>query len=147
MIRATGARFGLHMISAVSPKGQLRFMVIEGKAASKQFCEFIRRLVYDSSRPIFLIVDGHPVHRRARVKRFVRSLGGKIELFFLPPYSPELNPDEPVWHDLENNGIGRMAISGARDTKQKMLGRLKRMQRMPELIRSFFRAPTTSHAL
>ena len=147
VIRVTGARFGLNMISAVSPKGQLRFMVIEGKVAGKQFCEFIRRLVYNSSRPIFLIVDGHPVHRCARVKRLVQSLGGKIELFFLPPYSPELNPDEHVWNDLKNNGIGRMAISGARDMKQKVVGHLKRMQRMPELIRSFFRAPTTSYAL
>ena len=146
VIRVTGSRFGLNMIPAVSPKGQLRFMVIEGKVAGKQLCEFIRRLVYNSSRPIFLIVDGHPAHRRAPLKRFVRPLGRKIELFFPPPYSPELNPDEHVWNDLKNNGIGRMAISGARDMKQKVVGHLKRM-RIPELIRSLPRAPTTSYAL
>lgn len=90
---------------------------------------------------------GHPVDRCTRVKRFVQSLGGKIELFLLPPYAPELNPDEPVLHDLKNNGIGCMAISGARDMKQKMVAHLKRMQRMSELIRSFLRASTTSYAL
>jgi transposase len=147
VVRVTGARFGFNMISAVSPKGQLRFMVVDGKVAAQQFCEFIRRLVYNASRPIFLILDGHPVHRSAKVKRLVESLGGKIELFFLPPYSPELNPDEHVWNDLKNNGIGRMAITGPGDMKQKVVDYLKRMQRTPELIRSFFQAPTTSYAL
>ncbi len=90
MVRVTGARFGCNMISAVSPKGQLRFMVVEGKVAGRQFCEFIRRLVYNASRPIFLILDGHPVHRSAQVRRLVESLDGKIELFFVPPCSPNL---------------------------------------------------------
>jgi len=146
VVRATGARFGFNMISAVSPKGQLRFMVVEGKVASAEFCEFLRRLVHNAQRPIFLILDGHPVHRSARVKQLVESLEGKLELFFLPPYSPELNPDEWVWNDLKNNGIGRMAITGPDDLKRIVFDYMRQMQRFPELIRSFFRAPTTSYA-
>jgi len=146
VIKVTGARFGFNMISAVSPKGQLRFMVVDGKVAAKQFCEFLRRLIFKATEPIFLILDGHPVHRSVKVKRLVESLKGKLQLFFLPPYSPELNPDEWVWNDLKNNGIGRMAITGSDDMKQKTVGYLKLMQRTPTLIGSFFQAPTTKYA-
>jgi transposase len=146
VIRVTGARFGFNMISAVSPKGSLRFMVVEGKVAGKQFCEFLRRLTFKAPKPIFLILDGHPVHRSARVKQVVKSLKGKLQLFFLPPYSPELNPDESVWNELKNNGIGRMAITGPEDMKRKTVTYLKSMQRFPELIRSFFQSPTTQYA-
>jgi transposase len=146
VIKVTGARFGFNMISAVSPKGNLRFMVVEGKVAGKQFCEFLRRLSLKAPRPIFLILDGHPVHRSAKVKKLIESLKGRLQLFFLPPYSPELNPDEWVWNELKNNGIGRMAISGPNDMKRKTVDYLKNMQRFPELIRSFFQAPTTLYA-
>jgi transposase len=146
VIKATGARFGFNMISAVSPRGILRFMVVEGKVGGRQFCEFLRRLVYKVPKPIFLILDGHPVHRSAKVKNLVTSLKGKLQLFFLPPYSPELNPDESVWNELKNNGIGRMSITGPDDMKQKTVDYLKAMQRFPELIRSFFQSPTTRYA-
>ena len=146
VIRVTGARFGFNMISAVSPKGSLRFMVVEGKVASKQFCEFLRRLTFKAPKPIFLILDGHPTHRSAKVKKLKESLQGKLQLFFLPPYSPELNPDEWVWNELKNNGIGRMSISGPDDMKRKTVSYLKNMQRFPELIRSFFQSPTTRYA-
>ena len=146
VIRTTGARFGFNMISAVSPKGQMRFMVVGGGIAAKQYCEFLRRLVFKAKRPIFLIVDGHPVHRSVRVKHFVESVKDKLQLFYLPSYSPELNPDEFVWNDLKNNGIGRMALTGPDQMKQKALSHLKFLQRNPVLIRSFFQAPKTKYA-
>ncbi len=86
------------------------------------------------------------MHRSAKVKRFVESQKGKLEVFFLPPYSPELNPDESVWNDLKNNGIGRMSIIGPDDMMQKVVDYMKGMQRAPELIRSFFQAPDTRYA-
>lgn len=146
IVRVTGARFGFNLLSAVSPKGQMRFMVMQGKVNAAQFCEFLRRLAYKAERPIFLILDGHPVHRSAKVKRFVESQKGKLRIFYLPPYSPELNPDESVWNDLKNNGIGRMSIIGSDDMKQKVVDYMRGMQRTPELIRSFFQAPDTRYA-
>jgi len=146
IIRTTGARFGFNMISAVSPKGQMRFMVVEGRVAAKQFCEFLRRLVFKTKKPIFLILDGHPVHRSAKVKNLVESMKTKLQIFFLPPYSPELNPDEHVWNDLKNNGIGRMLIAGPDDMKLKVVSHLRFLQRNPVLIQSFFQAPTTKYA-
>ena len=146
VIERTGARFSLNMISAVSPRGQLRFMVVSGRVATPQFCEFLRRLVQGMERKIFLIVDGHPVHRSAKVRKLTESLKDKLELFHLPPYSPELNPDELVWNELKNNGIGRMKITGPDDMKRKIISHLRWMQKTPVLIRSFFHAPTTQYA-
>ena len=124
----------------------MRFMVVEGRVAAKQFCEFLRRLVFKAERPIFLILDGHPVHRSARVKNLVESIKDKLQLFYLPPYSPELNPDEHVWNDLKNNGIGRMLLKGPEDMREKVVSHLRFLQRNPVLIQSFFQAPTTKYA-
>ncbi len=121
-------------------------MVVAGKVTAAEFCEFLRRLAYHAPRPIFLILDGHPVHRSAKVKQLVATLGGTLDLFFLPPYSPELNPDESVWNELKNNGIGRMAITGPDDLKRRLIEYLRQMQHFPALIRSFFHAPSTSYA-
>ncbi len=146
IVRVTGARFGFNLVSAISPKGQMRFMVVQGKVNAAPFCEFLRRLVFKAQKPMFLILDGHPVHRSAMVKKFVETQKGKLRIFFLPPYSPELNPDESVWNDLKNNGIGRMSITGPDDMMHKVVDYMKGMQRTPELIRSFFQAPDTRYA-
>jgi transposase len=146
VVKVTGARVGFNMISAVSPKGQLRFMVVPGRVAAAQFCAFLRRLMFRAPRPIFLILDGHPVHRSAAARRFVASLRGTLQLFFLPPYSPELNPDEWVWNDLKNNRLGRMSIAGPAHLKQSAVDHLRQLQRTPALVRSFFQAPTTRYA-
>jgi transposase len=146
IVRVTGARFGFNLISAVSPKGQMRFMVVQGKVNGAQFREFLRRLVFKAERPIFLVLDGHPVHRSAQVKKVVESLAGKLEIFYLPPYSPELNPDESVWNELKNNGIGRMSVVGPDDMLRKVVDYMRAMQRTPNLIKSFFQAPETRYA-
>lgn len=146
VVRSTGARFGMNLISAVTPKGELRFMIVQGKLRAGGFIEFLRRLVHGAVRPIFLIVDGHPVHRAAAVKKFVASLEGRLRLFFLPPYSPELNPDEHVWNDLKNHGVGPTMILGPDDLKSKVLSYLRSLQKTPEKIRSFFQAPETRYA-
>ena len=96
VVRATGQRFSLNMISAISARGELRFMVVRGGVGAGVFITFLKRLVHGQRRPIYLIVDGHPSHRAKKVKSYVESLQGKLRLFFLPPYSPELNPDERV---------------------------------------------------
>jgi len=146
VVKVTGARFGFNMISAVSAKGQLRFMIVRGKVATTQFCAFLRRLVFRAPRPIVLILDGHPVHRSAAARRFVASLKGTLQLFFLPPYSPELNPDEWVWNDLKTNRLGRMSVVGPDHLKQSAVYHLRQLQRTPALVRSFFQAPTTKYA-
>lgn len=146
IVRVTGQRFSLNMISAVSPKGSLRFMVVKGGVGARVFIQFLKRLMQGRRRPVYLIVDGHPAHRAKLVKNYIESLGGRLKLFFLPPYSPELNPDELVWNDVKNNGVARSIVNGPRDLHRVVVGRLRFLQKTPERVRSFFQAPETKYA-
>jgi len=146
IVMTTGQRFGLNMLSAVSAKGLLRFMVTQGRVGGQQVCEFMRRLMHRAKRPIFLILDGHPMHKSRLVKQCEQSFGGKLKLFFLPPYSPELNPDEQVWHDLKSNGIGRSEILSREDLERKVVAHLEALRGLPQKVRSFFQLPMTRYA-
>ena len=96
IVKATGARFGINIISAVSARGKMRFMTVKETVKADIFIEFLKRLIYNQEQPIFLILDSHPVHHATKVKEFESSTNGKLRLFYLPSYSPELNPDEQV---------------------------------------------------
>jgi transposase len=140
------AKFGCNVLLYIALGQFQQRSMTKAPVAAQQFCEFLRRLVIKAEKPIFLILDGHPVHRSAKVKNLVESIYGKLQIYFLPPYSPELNPDEHVWNDLKNNGIGRMLVAGADDMRRKVISHLKFLQRNPVLIQSFFHAPTTAYA-
>ena len=99
-VKKTGKRFGLNMISAVSSAGEMRFMTIKGRMNGEVFILFLKKLILDVKCPVYLIVDGHPIHKSKKVKEFVNSTEGILKLFYLPPYSPDLNPDELVWNHL-----------------------------------------------
>lgn len=146
VVRTTGARFGLNMISAISPRGEMRFMIVKGRMSAAKLCKFLERLLHKARRPIFLIVDGHPIHRAAVVNRFVASTKGRLRLFCLPPYSPELNPDELVWNNLKNHGIGRRSITGPDHLRNVVIGHLRSLQRSPRMIRAFFQEAHTRYA-
>jgi transposase len=146
VVKATGQRFGINLISAVSPRGELRFMTVTGRMNAGKFIDFLKRLLHNARRPIFLIVDGHPTHRARKVLQFVKSQDGKLRLFFLPPYSPELNPDELVWNTLKNHGVGRRVITSRQQLRQIVLGYLRSLQRTPDMIRRFFREPHVCYA-
>ena len=146
IVSSTGARFGANLISAVSARGQLRFMFTKGRVTASVFIEFLKRLLVNASRPIFLIVDGHPTHKAKVVQRFVDEQRGRLKLFYLPPYSPELNPDEYVWNDLKNKCLGRKLITSRPQLKQETLRHLRKLQKMPDLVKSFFCSPTTMYA-
>ncbi|MCQ4319232.1 transposase [Stutzerimonas stutzeri] len=72
------------------------------------FIGFLKALMKDAETPVFLILDNHPVHHARRVREYVESLSGRLKLFFLPPYSPELNPDEPAgWGYIKYHHVYR----------------------------------------
>jgi len=146
IVSSTGARFGLNMISAVSAQGEFRFMVVKGRVASAQFIEFIKRLIQGTKRMIFLIVDGHPSHKSRKVANYIKTIKKRFRLFFLPPYSPELNPDERVWNDLKNNGVGRQAISSPEQLHGAVISHLRFIQKSPDRVRGYFNNETTKYA-
>lgn len=146
IVSTTGARFGMNLISAVSRTGQLHFAVVEGRVTAEVFVEYLKRLIHGRKHPVFLIVDGHPTHKSVMVRKFVESVGTRLRLFFLPPYSPELNPDELVWNDLKHHTLGRKVIAGPDRMKKEVLARLRWMQKTPKHVASFFHAPETRYA-
>lgn len=146
VVRTTGARFSLNVISAISARGNLRFMVVGGRVASEQVCEFLGRLMYRARRPVYLILDGHPMHKAKRVMECAAGYGGKLRLFFLPPYSPELNPDELVWQDLKTNGVGKASITSAEELHDRVSIHMETLKGLPRKIRAFFQAPHTKYA-
>lgn len=146
VVTATGARFSVNMISAVSPRGDFRFMVVEGSVNSSVFVEFLKRLMTGSKRKLFLVVDGYSAHKSKITKEFIESTDGKLELFYLPPYSPELNPDELAWNTLKNGIIGRSTVQSKDELKSKVVGGLRKIQKSPEMVKSFFQHEKTKYA-
>lgn len=146
VIRHTGKRFHMNMLSAISAKGELRFMTSRKRISAALFVEFLRRLIMNYPRKIFLIVDGLPAHKAKSVRRYLDTVKDRIRLFFLPPYSPEINPDELVWNDVKNNGVGRALIQDATDLARAVNSRLRLLQRNPDKVRSFFQMDTTRYA-
>ena len=146
VVTTTGARFGMNLISAISPRGQMKFMVVKKRVNAGVFIDFLKRLVHGHDKKIFLIVDGHPSHKAKKVERYVASLKGQLRIFLLPPYSPELNPDELVWNDLKNNCIGKKPSFSLDQLKRNVIGHLRSLQKKPRKIISFFHAPTTPYA-
>jgi transposase len=131
VVITTGERKSVNMVSAISPRGELRFRVQEGKMNAGKFIDFLRALLDSVPGKIFLIVDGHPVHKAKKVSEFVKEKAdGRLSIFFLPPYSPDLNPDEWVWNNVKNDRIGRSVIMSADDLKAKAIGALRRLQKV-----------------
>jgi transposase len=146
VVSSTGARFGLNLISAVSAQGEFRFMTVKGRVGAAKFIEFLKRLIHNAERMIFLIVDGHPAHKAKMVMRFIESVKHRLQLFFLPPYSPELNPDERVWNDLKNNAVGRKFINSPKELNKAVISHLRLVQKSPDRVRSYFQNETTRYA-
>jgi transposase len=105
VVKKTGNRFSINMISAISNRGDLKFMIIQGRFNSKVFIDFLGRMLKGERQKIFLIVDGHSAHKSKMVKDWISKRPDRLEIFFLPPYSPELNPDEYLNQDIKTNTV------------------------------------------
>lgn len=146
VVRTTGARYRLNMLSAVNRRGKMRFMIEAKGLNADVMCRFLDRLMAGQKRRVFLILDGHPIHKSARLARKVTAFDGRLRLFLLPPYSPELNPDEGVWREVKGHRLGRAGIFGFADLKSKALGALRHLARRPDKVRALFRTHTTIYA-
>lgn len=147
VVSSTGARFGLNMIGAINTRGQVRFMVVNGTINADRICDFLRRLMHGHENPVFLIWDGHPTHRAKKVQKFVESFNGRLEIFFLPSYSPELNPIEQVWNNVKSHGVGRKVLFGPDQLKAAVNNQLRRLQKLRNIVLSFFRHPDCAYIL
>ena len=147
VVLSTGSRHGMSLISAITSKGHMRFMIKEkGGVNSDVFIEFLKRLLAGVKRPIYLIVDRGPAHISKKTREFVKTLGDNFKLFYLPPYAPDRNPDELVWKHLKADTTGRMVTTGKADFKSKVVSSMRSLQRNAKKIRSFYQKPSLKYA-
>ena len=146
VVQSTGRRFGLNMISAISARGDMRFMTVDGRFNSDVFLLFLKKLILDTKTPVYLIVDGHPMHKSKKVRDFVHSTEGILKLFYLPPYSPNLNPDELVWNHLKYHCVGKLLIKTKKELQSSVKHYLKSLQKRLKIIKSFFQKPSLKYA-
>jgi transposase len=144
---ATGARYSVNMISAITAKGEIHFDLFDGSMNSERFIEFLKKLLADVTGPVFLVVDGASYHRSNAVKKFVESTEGRLRLFQLPAYSPQLNPDEWVWNNVKNTQIGRKIVTRKSDLTDNAWNSLQRLKDLPQLVRGFFHDPNLAYIL
>ena len=138
VVRATGQRFGCHMLSAITNKGGLSFMVFQGKFKTPVFVAFMQRLLKQVAGNIYLIVDGHPVHRSGAAKRFVDQHKQRLRLIRMPGYCPELNPDELLNQDVKTNGLGKNRPTNRTELLAIVRSHLYRRQKQPQVITNLF---------
>lgn len=146
VVKTSGARQSIHAISALSNKGGFWYHVFEGKFNATKCIECFKRFLRDRQSPVILIVDGHPVHKSKKVQDYIESLEGQIELVFLPPYAPDLNPDELVWNQMRNVGTTKRPLKKGESLKNRAILDLENIKRNKKLVRSFFNEDTVSFA-
>jgi transposase len=146
VVEKTGQRFKFNLLSVINNKGEMRFMLTESMVDNALFVEFLKRMLTGQKQPVFLILDGHPVHRSRAVKEFAVSTEGRLRIFYLPAYSPQLNPDEQVWNDVKHRRVGRLAPRNKDQFRAAIRSAMAALQRLPRIIRSFFQLPDTCYA-
>jgi len=145
VVRGTGNRKSVNMVSAVSPRGKLYFSFLEGNTNAETFTAFLGDLLHDIGGKVFLVVDGHSAHTAKATKHFVAARADRIELVFLPPYSPELNPDEWVWKNVKHDNAGRLAARTAAELRAGVTKAVARLQSIPDIILGFFKDPDLAY--
>jgi transposase len=146
IIPRLAARFSQSMISSLTNRGKLRFMVYDGALNAGIFLRFLKRLVRGAQRKIFLIVDNLRPHRARIVTAWVAANSDKIELVYLPPYAPEHNPDEFVNNDVKQAMARRRAPKDKAELKRGLTSYMRGLQKRPDKVRAFFQAPTVRYA-
>jgi transposase len=145
VVAGSGRTRSISMVSAISPRGELHFQVHETWIKQEEFLEFCKMLVADAGRPVFLIMDNSQVHRAKILKEHAAQSNGMLTLFFLPPYSPDLNPDEWVWKNVKHDNLGRASVKSETELAEFAHVALAKLKALPEKVRSFFGDPALGY--
>jgi transposase len=146
VLQTSGQRQSLNVISAVNARGEFWAATYAGKLNAEAFVAFLENFMKGRTGNVFLVVDGHPAHKANLVTEYVASLGGRLELHPLPPYAPDLNPDEFVWSHMKTNGVSKKPLQKNESLKDRIEEDLLAIQANPTLVRSFFCAESVVYA-
>jgi transposase len=131
--------------SAVSAKGGFWFCTYAGALNADLFVVLLRKMMRHRKRPVHLVLDGLPAHKKACVREYVESTKGKLTLHFLPGYAPDLNQDELVWSHVKRTGVARRPLQKGEKLEEKIIEQLSEIQNQPDLVRSFFEVSSVAY--
>lgn len=146
VVKTSGQRQSINAMSALSNKGGFWYHLYAGKFNSDKFIECLNDFMKHRKKPVFMIMDGHPVHKSKKVREFVASLNGRLSIYLLPPYAPDLNPDELVWHQMRHLGTSKKPLKQGEALKQRAENDLLSIKNNKSLLKSFFQHPSVSFA-
>jgi transposase len=145
VVQDSGDRFSVNMISAVSPRGDMKFRTFEGRMNEDKYLEFLTDLLHDTCTLIIVIADNASYHSGKFSKKCAKKSDGKVTLFYLPPYAPQLNLDEQVWNHGKAR-LGKMFIETKGHLVDEVRNVLRSIQMCRDLILSFFQLKDTTYA-
>ena len=145
IVHRPGQRQSVSAASAVGARGEFWFCTYAGGLNGELFIDLLRQLMHRRKRPVRLILDGLPAHKRSIVRDYVASTKGKLSLHFLPGYAPDLNPDELVWSHVKRTGTARRPLQKGEALRARIDSQLATVRDDPSLVRSFFQAPSVAY--
>ena len=146
VVETSGQRQRINVISAVNARGEFWATTYDGKLDAESFVAFLADFMKGQSGTIFLVVDGLAVHKSKLVEKYLAELGGRLELQPLPPYCPDLNPDEYVWSHMKNNGVSKKPLKRNESLRKRVEEDLRNIHKNAPLVRSFFGAKSVLYA-
>ncbi len=145
VVHRPGQRQSISAASAVNANGAFWFCTYEGALKADLFVLLLRKLMRGRRKPVHLILDSLPAHKTAAVRDYIASTSGRVMLHFLPGYAPDLNPDELVWSHVKRTGAARRPLRAGESLREKIEEQLAQLKRTPDLVRSFFLAPSVAY--
>ena len=145
VIARPGQRQSMSAASAVNARGEFWFCTCAGALNGELFVELLKQMMRHRKKPVHLVVDGLPAHKRVIVREYVESTRGKLTLHFLPGYAPDLNPDELVWSYVKRTGTARRPLRQGEKLRNRIDAELAAVKRNPKLVRSFFKTPSVAY--
>lgn len=146
LVLSQSKRSRINLISAITNQGRMRFMMYRDTLSAEVLIRFLERLIREAGRKVFLILDNLRVHHSRKVREWLADKLDKIELFFLPSYAPELNPDEYLNADLKARMSAAEPVRDAAHLRHKVISHLRSIQKQPARIRSYFKAKRIKYA-
>ena len=147
VVKSSGQRQSINVISAVNAAGAFWAATYTGKLNAEAFVTFLRDFMKGQRTKVFLVVDGHPAHKANLVKAYVAELQGRLELYFLPPYAPDLNPDEFVWNYMKNTGVSKKPLKKNESLRERVEADLVAISQNKSLVASFFKAASVAYTI
>lgn len=145
VVKRPGQRQSVSAASAVNARGGFWFCAYQGALDAERFVALLKQMMRHRRKPVHLIIDGLPAHKKALVRDYVHSTQGRLTLHFLPGYAPDLNPDELVWSHIKRTGTARRPLQHGEKLHDRIHAELRALKHNPALVRSFFQAPSVSY--